>query len=396
MAESSSNLRLVVRGLPWESTEEDLCKYFTIEAPATQLVLPKWTDSGRCKGTAFITFNSESEVEKAKEFNGQVFTAAAAPDNGREIKIAEYIERRNNDRRSNNYRGDRDNNRGDPARENNRGNYRGNNRGRRQNSDRQYQQEQSEQSGSTPEGPNNNSESAGYESRGNDSQGNESRGRGRGRGRGSRRERPARDEESVQYETTDESDREVYVSNVPFDCNKEDFERNFGSCGTIEAITIPEVYTTGRPKGFAFVRFETVEGRAKALELNGSVMHDRTIGVRENKGRAKRDAPTREKKPPRTRQTKKPDNCTTIYVGNLPWETDEKDLEGLFTTCGKIASARIVRQSWTKRSRGFGYVEFDDTEGVDKAMELKLEPLESKNGPRELRVDYAENLEPAT
>jgi len=361
MAESSSNLRLVVRGLPWESTEEDLCKYFTIEAPATQLVLPKWTDSGRCKGTAFITFNSESEVEKAKEFNGQVFTAAAAPDNGREIKIAEYIERRNNDRRSNNYRGDRDNNRGDPSRENNR-----------------------------------DSNSDNYESRGNDSQGNESRGRGRGRGRGSRRERPARDEESVQYETTDESDREVYVSNVPFDCNKEDFERNFGSCGTIEAITIPEVYTTGRPKGFAFVRFETVEGRAKALELNGSVMHDRTIGVRENKGRAKRDTPTREKKPPRTRSTKKPDNCTTIYVGNLPWETDEKDLEGLFTTCGKIASARIVRQSWTKRSRGFGYVEFDDTEGVDKAMELKLEPLESKNGPRELRVDYAENLEPAT
>jgi len=189
------------------------------------------------------------------------------------------------------------------------------------------------------------------------------------------------------YTQSEESQREVYVSNVAWKATQEDIEKHFSGCGEIELITIPKLYASGRPKGFAFVRFATTKGREAALELNDSELLDRKMGVRENKGRAN-NTQTRQRKEPRTGLSEKQDGCLTIYVGNLPWSTDEEELEKLFADCGKITNARIVRQSWTKKSRGFGYVEFEDTKSVDAAVKLKLTCED-----RELRLDYAEQLQ---
>jgi len=206
------------------------------------------------------------------------------------------------------------------------------------------------------------------------------------RSRGPRRR--GGDGEQRKFEEDDDSRREVYVSNVPWKANEEDFRRVFGLCGEIEDITIPTVYNSGKPKGFAFVRFATREARDKAVaECDGTYMMERQIGVRPNKGRPIGMKP-RERKPQRTGLSAKPTHCTTIFVGNLPFEAEEKDLESLFGSCGTIRNARIVRQSWTNKSRGFGYVEFEEEASVDTAVQLQLE-LDG----RILRLDFTESIQ---
>jgi len=188
------------------------------------------------------------------------------------------------------------------------------------------------------------------------------------------------------FEQDEDSIREVYVSNVPFQAGREDFERVFGDSGDIEEITIPKIYNSGRPKGFAFVRFKTTEGKDNALLLNGTLMHNREISVRQNKGRAIGGRP-RQSRPPRTGLSRKAPGCSTIFVGNLPWEAVEKDLEDIFKDCGEIKNCRIVRQSWTDKSRGFGYVEFVEQASVDTAVQKNISLLE-----RPLRIDFADPI----
>ena len=52
-----------------------------------------------------------------------------------------------------------------------------------------------------------------------------------------------------------------------------------------------------------------------------------------------------------------------LYVGNLSYNTEEAQLEQLFSTLGEVASVRLVRDRETGRSRGFGFVEMADEAG---------------------------------
>jgi cold-inducible RNA-binding protein len=48
-----------------------------------------------------------------------------------------------------------------------------------------------------------------------------------------------------------------------------------------------------------------------------------------------------------------------LYVGNLTYNVNESDLEGLFSPFGIVQSARIIVDRDTNRSKGFGFVEMD-------------------------------------
>ena len=63
-----------------------------------------------------------------------------------------------------------------------------------------------------------------------------------------------------------------------------------------------------------------------------------------------------------------------IYVGNLTFEVTEDALHVAFTAHGEVASARVITDRMTGRSRGFGFVEMpnnDEAEAAIKAMNGK-------------------------
>lgn len=57
-----------------------------------------------------------------------------------------------------------------------------------------------------------------------------------------------------------------------------------------------------------------------------------------------------------------------IYVGNLPWATTSSDLEAMFGEFGDVASAEVIMDRDTGRSRGFGFVQMPDNGAADSAM----------------------------
>lgn len=53
-----------------------------------------------------------------------------------------------------------------------------------------------------------------------------------------------------------------------------------------------------------------------------------------------------------------------LYVTNIAWKANEEDLKNHFSKYGNVASAKIITDRDTGKSRGFGFVEFSDrTEG---------------------------------
>lgn len=294
-------MKLVVQGLPFESTQEGVAQFLGIQTE--QLKMPIWSNSGRSKGIGFISCE-DADIQRLKGFDGKEIEFDG---NNRTLTIVEYDHTR----------------------------------------------------------------------------------KGNGPKKTRRNKQPPQKERGDQVPTEqvfaadENTSREVFVSNCSFDATEEDFRNQFSQYGEISEITIPTQFKTGRPKGFAFVLFATEEAREAALDADCSTMLGRQIGVRANKGRIERAG--RIPKPRPAGLSEKPDGCRTIYVGNLPYSLDEDQLQQLFADCGQ-ANARVVRQSWSKRSRGFGYVEFENEAAVDQAVQKDI----SIDG-RELRLDYAKN-----
>ena len=75
-----------------------------------------------------------------------------------------------------------------------------------------------------------------------------------------------------------------------------------------------------------------------------------------------------------------------LFVGGLPFSTTDEELQELFAAHGAVASAVVVKDRETGRSKGFGFVEFEnDDEG--KAAEKALNG--SDLGGRSITVNEA-------
>jgi RNA recognition motif-containing protein len=80
--------------------------------------------------------------------------------------------------------------------------------------------------------------------------------------------------------------------------------------------------------------------------------------------------------------------ASKLYVGNLPFTTDENALKELFQASGEVETVKIVRDSYDGRSKGFGFVEMSKDMEADKAVE-SLNGMEVVG--RTLRVDWAKS-----
>ena len=82
---------------------------------------------------------------------------------------------------------------------------------------------------------------------------------------------------------------------------------------------------------------------------------------------------------------------TKLYVGNLPYETTESDLQTLFEGAGQVSTINIVRDRATGQARGFAFVEMTDVEGAQRAIS---ELDKHQYGGRNLTVNEAKPMAP--
>lgn len=58
-----------------------------------------------------------------------------------------------------------------------------------------------------------------------------------------------------------------------------------------------------------------------------------------------------------------------IYISNLSFDVNDSDLRELFEEYGAVSSAKVISDKFTGKSRGFGFVEMDNDEEGQKAIE---------------------------
>ena len=81
---------------------------------------------------------------------------------------------------------------------------------------------------------------------------------------------------------------------------------------------------------------------------------------------------------------------TTIYVGNLPFNATEQDVQSLFERHGKVESVKLINDRETGRPRGFGFVEMSQSEAQGAIQALNGFQM----GGRALRVNEAQERAP--
>jgi len=80
---------------------------------------------------------------------------------------------------------------------------------------------------------------------------------------------------------------------------------------------------------------------------------------------------------------------TKLYVGNLPYETTESDLQALFESAGAVSTVNLVRDRATGQARGFAFVEMADVESARRAIS---ELDKHQFGGRNLTVNEAKPM----
>lgn len=75
-----------------------------------------------------------------------------------------------------------------------------------------------------------------------------------------------------------------------------------------------------------------------------------------------------------------------LYVGNIPYQTNEQDLQELFGQSGAVEAVTVMRDRDTGRARGFAFVEMASDDDAQRAIaELNDRPF----GGRRLTVNEA-------
>jgi RNA recognition motif-containing protein len=71
---------------------------------------------------------------------------------------------------------------------------------------------------------------------------------------------------------------------------------------------------------------------------------------------------------------------TKLFVGSLPWSVNDDGLKQTFEKHGSVVSAKVIMDRDTNRSRGFGFVEMENSDDASKAIrELNNSEIDGRN-----------------
>mmetsp|Transcript_8628 Transcript_8628/g.21997 ORF Transcript_8628/g.21997 Transcript_8628/m.21997 type:complete len:262 (+) Transcript_8628:49-834(+) len=170
----------------------------------------------------------------------------------------------------------------------------------------------------------------------------------------------------------------VYCEGLSYQASEADVAAFFAPLAVLE-VRMPRYQDSGKPRGYAHVDFETAADAAEALSKDRESLKGRYVTV----------CPAKEKTAPSTRP--RPAGCRTVFVKNLPYETNEDAVRTAFRRFGKIDDVRLPIWGHTRRLKGHGYVQFVREFDAEQAYKLQHAV---KLGGRDLVVDYDDDARP--
>lgn len=153
-------------------------------------------------------------------------------------------------------------------------------------------------------------------------------------------------------------DGNIFIKNLHPDIDNKALHDTFSAFGRILSCKVA-TDEMGRSKCFGFVHYETAEAADAAIEnVNGMSLNDLEVFVGKHISRKERENKLEELKA----------KFTNVFVKNFGPDYSEADLTKLFEPFGKITSLYFEKDDEGK-SRGFGFVNFEDHDAAVKAVE---------------------------
>lgn len=150
----------------------------------------------------------------------------------------------------------------------------------------------------------------------------------------------------------------VFIKNLDKSIDNKAMYDTFSAFGNILSCKVVQD-ETGGSKGYGFVHFETEEAANKAIEkVNGMLLNGKKVFVGRFISRKEREKELGERAK----------LFTNVYVKNLPDDFNDEKLQELFEPYGHITSHKIMFKDDGK-SKGFGFVAFEDPEAAERAVE---------------------------
>ncbi|KAL8918132.1 MAG: hypothetical protein Q9172_005559 [Xanthocarpia lactea] len=195
----------------------------------------------------------------------------------------------------------------------------------------------------------------------------------------------AKDATTEQATASKRSEHGIWIGNLPYTVTKADLRTFFTKTNDISEDSITRIHipppadpasshqkVKPQNKGFAYVDFSTAEAVAVALGMSETLLMGRKVLIKdahnfEGRPEKKHDEDTEDAAGTRSRPPGKPPN-KRIFVGNLWFNTEKRDLEEHFAQCGEVLDVHVATFEDSGKCKGYGWVTFGEIEAAEAAV----------------------------
>ncbi|XP_074042861.1 polyadenylate-binding protein 4-like [Leptinotarsa decemlineata] len=183
---------------------------------------------------------------------------------------------------------------------------------------------------------------------------------------GVRESYPLSDVSKVNYPLFDNS-KTLYIGEIPRDTSDAELESYYSAYGGIKAVIVLADSRMSWSRGHGYIEFRLAESLKAALqgkyftEMNVRSDSGHSYGMRESYTRSD------------VSKVNYPlfDNSKTLYIGEIPRNTSDAELESYYSAYGGIQAVIVLADSRISWSRGHGYIEFKLAESLKAALQGK-------------------------
>ncbi|EPS72088.1 g-strand specific single-stranded telomere-binding protein 1 [Genlisea aurea] len=145
----------------------------------------------------------------------------------------------------------------------------------------------------------------------------------------------------------------IFIGGLAKDTSLDTFVKYFGKYGEITDSVIMKDRQTGRPRGFGFITYAE-PAVVDVVIAETHIINGKQVEIKRTIPKGSGDS--------RDFKTKK------IFVGGISTAVTEDEFKSFFSKYGKVVEHEIIRDHLTKRSRGFGFIVFDNEQVVDDLL----------------------------
>jgi len=157
--------------------------------------------------------------------------------------------------------------------------------------------------------------------------------------------------------------RKLFIGGLSYNTTDDAMREYFERYGAVEDAVIMKFPDSTRSRGFGFITYEKAAGVDACQKDRPHTIDNRTIDT-------KRATPRGAGGPSgRAGRADDPSSQATskkLFIGNLSEAMTDEDLSGHFSQFGQVLKVEQLRWNDTQKKRGFGFIEFDDHDTVDK------------------------------